>query len=166
MVVGDDEAGGIDDEAGAEGVDGALAIAALAALALEELIEEILEGEPSGTCGIGAWSSVFTFCEVDMLTTASSSPAARSATDSGPCCATGAFVCGSANEGSDTEFIMSAALAASVTVRRKEARMDKPMGSSRLGVARRRKTDRQEVVRAGACGSCGIASSPDFHRTM
>ncbi|MCY1245839.1 hypothetical protein D9M72_590180 [compost metagenome] len=44
MVVGDDEAGGINDEAGAERINGALTVAALATLPFEELVEIGLVG--------------------------------------------------------------------------------------------------------------------------
>ena len=79
---------GIDDEAGAERLH-LLRPPPVAALpVLEEVVEEILERRAfrqlrhrhrSGP------SVPLTFCEVEMLTTASSRPSARSATDAGPC---------------------------------------------------------------------------------
>ena len=90
VVVGDDDALlGIDDEARAERLH--LAVAAILALprSLKKSSKKSWKGEPSGSCGSGTLSGPcsvpLTVCEVEMLTTASSRPAARSATEAGPC---------------------------------------------------------------------------------
>ena len=92
VVVGDDVAGRIDDEAGAE--RGRLArlrlgIAAALAAVIEEILEELLERRARrelrhvGARAARRRRSGFTVCVVEMLTTAGSSFAARSAKPSG-----------------------------------------------------------------------------------
>src|SRR5690606_21402217 len=71
--------------------------------------------EPSGTCGMGALSSLLTFCEVEMLTTASSRPSARSATDSGPAGFTSALA-GTASGPAPSERLTASASAAWATL--------------------------------------------------
>src|SRR6478609_8568141 len=54
-------------------------------LSLKKSLKNSWKGEPSGTRGeAGPAPSSFTFCEVEILTTASRRPAARSATEAGP----------------------------------------------------------------------------------
>ena len=96
VVVGDHDAGGVDDEAGAERVDaarravGRLVVAALAAAVLEELLEELLERRARRKLRHGLLAAALppprasTFCEVEMLTTASITFSATSAMFSGP----------------------------------------------------------------------------------
>jgi hypothetical protein len=84
VVVGDDDAGGIDDEAGAEGVGlarlqiAATALAAATAV-LEEVVEKFLERRPRRQLRDRAAAAV-----TEILTTASITFSATSATPSGP----------------------------------------------------------------------------------
>ena len=112
VVVGDDDAGRIDDEAGAERVDAArravrrLALAALAAAVLEELLEEFLERRagrqlrrrlPAALPPPLPPGALRRVCEVEMLTTASITCSATSAMLSGPRASAGAESAGSAS---------------------------------------------------------------------
>ena len=93
---------GIDDEAGAERVDAArrraLALSSLAlTAAVEELLEEFLERRiRAAACGVlAAALRASTFCEVEILTTASITCSATSAIASGPRASDGTASAGS-----------------------------------------------------------------------
>ncbi len=99
VVVGDDEAGRIDDEAGAERVDpprGMIGIAAAPAAAPPPWPRRFLKnssknssiGEPGGRSGM-PFMRASTFCDVEILTTASITCSATSAMFSGPRAAAG-----------------------------------------------------------------------------
>ena len=123
VVVGDDDAGRVDDEAGAERADAArravrrLIAAALTAAVLEELLEELLERRAGRQVAAPAAPrrrcAPSTFCEVEMLTTASITFSATSAIASGPRANDGVASAGSA---------MAAAAAAVKAGRRKGMR--------------------------------------------
>ena len=97
VIVGDDDACGIDDEAGAERIGLArLQMRLLAALGpppgplrfLKKSSKNSSNGEPGGNCGIAPRSPppplASTVCEVEILTTASITFSATSAMPSGP----------------------------------------------------------------------------------
>ena len=91
VIVGHDDAGRIDDEAGAERVDPArrcvrdLAVALTAAAVLEEIVEELLERRAGRQLRHRrCLARARPFCEVEMLTTASITFSATSAMLSGP----------------------------------------------------------------------------------
>ena len=103
VVVGDDDAGRIDDEAGAERVDAARRAIGVALSPpwprrfLKNSSKNSSNGEPGGSCGIGAaLPRASTFCEVEILTTASITCSATSAMFSGPRACAGAARGGSA----------------------------------------------------------------------
>ena len=108
VIVGDDEAGRVDDEAGAERVDAARrALGAVAAALpprrfLKNSSKNSSIGEPGGRSGMPL-TRASTFCDVEMLTTASITCSATSAMFSGPRAAAGCA-------GSMTTAAVSAAL--------------------------------------------------------
>ena len=109
VIVGDDDAGGVDDEAGAERVDPPRRVAVLArALSpcwprrfLKNSSKNSSNGEPGGSCGI-ALPRPSTVCDVEMLTTASITFSATSATLSGPRASAGVDRTGQAREAAAT----------------------------------------------------------------
>ena len=90
VVVGDHEAGRIDDEAGAERIDAARRrrlsgpLSPLAAPVLEELLEKFLERRARRQLRHRRLSLMSTVCLVEILTTASITCSATSAMPSGP----------------------------------------------------------------------------------
>ena len=92
VIVGDDDAGRVDDEAGAERLDPARTVVLRGRPRRPVLprnsSKKCWNGEPSGKLrrrhGAAAPPEPVTVCDVEMLTTASSSGAATSATNSGP----------------------------------------------------------------------------------
>ncbi len=93
MIVGDDDARRVDDEAGAERLDALRrAVGTVAALVAEKLVEEVggtarrwgVSFGDDWSSGSGAPRVPAMVCSVEMLTTASISGATRSATESGP----------------------------------------------------------------------------------
>ena len=84
VIVGDDDAGRIDDEAGAERIDAARArvrrVLSLAlAAAVEEVPEQLVELRIVAAAAASAVLRDSTFCEVEILTTASITCSATSA---------------------------------------------------------------------------------------
>ena len=89
VIVGDHDAGGIDDEAGAERIDPPrtarrVLIVALLAAPVEEVAEQLVQLRIVAAAAAWRCCARPTFCEVEILTTASMTFSATSAMDSGP----------------------------------------------------------------------------------
>ena len=77
VVVGDDDAARVDDEAGAQRLHLLRSPPSSPCRSLKKSSKKSWNGEPSGSCGIGTVSGPsvpLTVCDVEMLTTASSRP--------------------------------------------------------------------------------------------